>query len=422
MRNKRNATITAIVGTVVLVVGLWLIIRNIGVPGLPLNTLAPFGQQAWDIQNLNYWVFGVAGLIFVAVEVGILWMVARFRRNKDDVDGEGEPVQLHGNTPLEIGWTIAPALLLAVLAVFNVQTILALDDSSTDAIEVTVIGQQWWWEYRYDTNADGTPDIITATQIVIPVGRDVNFKIQSNDVIHSFWIPALNGKKDAVPGRTHGLVITAEQPGIYEGQCTEYCGLSHGVMRMQVKALPQAEYDKWVTAMTTPPESPESELAKAGEALFVGQCARCHEVNGLNPDSKEPFTYAELPSPNYGKDVNSSLSSKQRAQPDPPDDAPDLRRQPPGPVRGQGVHRGGGGAGRRTEHQQPQALAAEPGGGQADGSAEQPGHAQPPALGAADRPARRLPGDTQVTAGPRTEKERTHGTDRGAPTARAHHG
>jgi len=310
MRNKRNATITAIVGTVVLVVGLWLIIRNIGVPGLPLNTLAPFGQQAWDIQNLNYWVFGVAGLIFVAVEVGILWMVARFRRNKDDVDGEGEPVQLHGNTPLEIGWTIAPALLLAVLAVFNVQTILALDDSSSDAIEVTVIGQQWWWEYRYDTNADGAPDIITATQAVIPVGRDVNFKIQSNDVIHSFWIPALNGKKDAVPGRTHGLVITAEQPGIYEGQCTEYCGLSHGVMRMQVKALPQAEYDKWVTAMTTPPESPESELAKAGEALFVGQCARCHEVNGLNPDSKEPFTYAELPSPNYGDDVNSSLSSK----------------------------------------------------------------------------------------------------------------
>ena len=212
--------------------------------------------------------------------------------------------------PLEIGWTIAPALLLAVLAVFNVQTILDLDDSSSDAIEVTVIGQQWWWEYRYDTDADGTPDIITANQAVIPVGRDVNFKIQSNDVIHSFWIPALNGKKDAVPGRTHGLVITAEQPGIYEGQCTEYCGLSHGVMRMQVKALPQAEYDKWVTAMTTPPESPESELAKAGEALFVGQCARCHEVNGLNPDSKEPFTYAELPSPNYGEDVNSSLSSK----------------------------------------------------------------------------------------------------------------
>jgi cytochrome c oxidase subunit 2 len=309
MRNKRNATITAIVGTIVLVVGLWLIVRNIGVPGLPLNTLAPFGVQSWDIQNLNYWVFGVAGLIFVAVEVGILWMTARFRRNKDDVDGEGEPVQLHGNTPLEIGWTIAPALLLAVLAVFNVQTILALDDSSPDAIEVTVIGQQWWWEYRYDTNADGTPDIITATQAVIPVGRDVNFTIQSNDVIHSFWIPAINGKKDAVPGRTHELVLTAEQPGIYEGQCTEYCGLSHGVMRMQVKALPQAGYDEWVKAMTTPPESPEGELAKAGEALFVGQCARCHEVNGLNPDSKEPFTYAELPSPDYGKDVNISLSS-----------------------------------------------------------------------------------------------------------------
>jgi cytochrome c oxidase subunit 2 len=310
MRNKRNATIAAVIGFVILVLGMWLIVRNIGDPvGHPLNTLAPRGRQSQDIQNLVIPVFIVAGLVFLAVEVGIIWMVARFRRNKDDVDGEDEPVQRHGNTPLEIGWTIVPALILAVLAVFNVQTILALDDSSKDAIEVTVVGQQWWWEYRYDTNADGTPDIITATQMVIPVGRDVNVKIQSNDVIHSFWIPALNGKKDAVPGRTHGLVFTADKPGIYQGQCTEYCGLSHGVMRMQVKALKPADYQKWLQRMTTPPEQPTKALAKAGQALFVGQCARCHQVNGLNPDSKEPYTYAKLPNPDYGKSVNISLSS-----------------------------------------------------------------------------------------------------------------
>jgi len=310
MRNKRNATIAAVVGAVVLVLGLWLIVRNIGSPiGHPLNTLAPRARQSQDIQNLVIPVFLVAGVVFLAVEVGIIWMVARFRRHKDDVDGEDEPVQTHGNTPLEIGWTIVPALILAVLAVFNVQTILALDDTSKDAVEVTVVGQQWWWEYRYDTNSDGTTDIITATQMVIPAGRDVNVKIQSNDVIHSFWIPALNGKKDAVPGRTHGLVFTADKPGIYQGQCTEFCGLSHGVMRMQVKALKPADYATWVKRMTTPPDQPSSPLATAGQALFVGQCARCHEVNGMDPNSKEPFTYSKVPDPDYGKSVNISLSS-----------------------------------------------------------------------------------------------------------------
>ena len=310
MRNKRNATIAAITTLVVLVVGLWLIVRNIGDPGgHPLNTLAPRGRQSWDIQNLVVPVFIVAGLVFLAVEVGVVWMAVRFKRNKDDKDGVGEPTQTHGNTPLEIGWTIVPALILAVLAVFNVQTILALDDTSNDAIEVTVIGQQWWWEYRYDTDADGTPDIITATQMVIPVDRDVNVKIQSNDVIHSFWIPAINGKKDAVPGRTHELVFTAEEPGIYQGQCTEFCGLSHGVMRMQVKALKQADYDTWVKQMTTPPEQPTAELAKQGQELFIGQCARCHEINGLRPDSTKPYEYSELPNPNYGKSVDISLSA-----------------------------------------------------------------------------------------------------------------
>jgi cytochrome c oxidase subunit 2 len=207
-------------------------------------------------------------------------------------------------------WTIAPAILLAIIVVPTIATIFSLAEKPANPIKVTVIGQQWWWEYRYDTNADGTPDIITATQMVIPVGRDVDVKIQSNDVIHSFWIPALNGKKDAVPGRTHGLVFTAEKTGIYEGQCTEYCGLSHGVMRMQVKVLSAKDYQKWLTRMSTPPDQPTKALAKAGQALFVGQCARCHEVNGLNPQSTEPYTYNKLPNPNYGKDVKTSLSSK----------------------------------------------------------------------------------------------------------------
>lgn len=311
MRNKQRATITALAAAVLIMFGFWLLLRNIGQSaGHPLNTLAPQGQQSGYIQNLVIPVFAVAGVVFVLVEVGVLWMAVRFRRNRDDVDGVDEPTQTHGNTPLEIGWTIAPAVLLAVLAVLNVQTLLKIDDHKADAMEVTVVGQQWWWEYRYDFNGDSQPEIITATQMVIPAGKDVVVKIQSNDVIHSFWIPALNGKKDAVPGRTHQLVFNADTPGIFEGQCTEFCGLSHGVMRMQVKALPEAEFAKWKAAMVAPPREPSTALEKEGQALFVGQCARCHQINGLFPNSTEPYTYRAMPDANYGKDVNSSLASK----------------------------------------------------------------------------------------------------------------
>lgn len=310
MPRKQKATVVALIGAVVLLAGLWLIIRSIGTPTKPLNTLAPFGQQSQDIQNLTIPVFAVAGVIFMLVLVAMIWMVVRFRSPDGAVEGDDEPTQTHGNTPLEIGWTVVPAVLLAVLAILNVQTLLKLDDVGADPLEVTVVGQQWWWEYRYDLDGDQTPEIITATQMAMPAGRDVTVKIQSNDVIHSFWIPALNGKKDAVPGRTHELAFNSDTPGIYEGQCTEFCGLSHGVMRMQIKVLPPEEFDLWTASMLKPPEQPSSAAASRGEALFVGQCARCHEVNGLNPNSTEPYSYAAKPSPNYGVEVDSSLSSK----------------------------------------------------------------------------------------------------------------
>jgi cytochrome c oxidase subunit 2 len=315
MRNKRNATIAAVISAVVFIVCGWLILRGgTSLETFPLNTLKPKGDKAEMIFDLVLWVFGIAALIFLLVEVGIVWMIYRFRRDprdksKEAPQGDAEPVQLHGNPSLEIAWTIVPALILAVLAVFNVQTILKVDDVADDALEVTVIGQQWWWEYRYDTNDDGVVDIITANQLVMPAGRDVDLTIQSNDVIHSFWIPALNGKKDAVPGRSHSLVLQAWEPGIFEGQCTEFCGLSHGVMRMQVKALSAEDYAEWVELMTATPAQPTTAEAEAGQELFVQQCASCHQVNGVEPGATT-VEYAELPNPAYGEAVDSPLLSK----------------------------------------------------------------------------------------------------------------
>ena len=252
--------------------------------GRPLTTLSPKGPQAQKIDNLVTPVFAVAGVVFVLVNAAVIFMVWRFRRRRDDVDGVDEPVQMHGNPRLEWAWTILPAILLLGLAVGNVKTLWSLEERDANPLKVEVIGQQWWWEFRYDTNNDGTPDIITANQMVIPAGRQVALTIRSNDVIHSFWIPSLNGKKDAVPGRSNPWSLEADKPGIYDGQCTEFCGLSHGYMRMQVKALSTADYDAWVTAQSAPAAEPAATNtdAVAGRAVFKAQCAQCHQVNGYD--------------------------------------------------------------------------------------------------------------------------------------------
>ncbi len=252
----------------------------------PLTTLSPKGQQADTIHTLVKPIFAIAGVVFVVVQVMVVVIVIKFRRRRGEEHGENDPVQIHGNTPLELTWTALPAILLAGLAVLNVQTIFKLEQRVPDAIHVEVYGQQWWWEYRYDVDLDGQPDIITANQMVVPAGRQVELNIRSRDVIHSFWIPALNGKMDASPGSTHFMAINANKPGIYEGQCTEFCGLSHGYMRMEVKALTPADYDQWVTDQTASPAEPGNKLAEEGRTAFLSQCAYCHQVNGLTAEGE----------------------------------------------------------------------------------------------------------------------------------------
>lgn len=244
----------------------------------PLDTLQPKGPESRTIDHLVKPVFLIAGIVFVLVEVGVLALVWKFRKRKDD-DGS-LPGQVHGNFKLEIGWTILPAILLVAVGGASVLTILDLDDRPADAMEVTVIGQQWWWEYRYDVDQDGTDDIVTANDLVIPAGEPVNLTITSRDVIHSFWIPALNGKRDAVPGREHPLLIEADEPGVYRGQCTEFCGLSHGYMRMRVVALSPADYADWAANQQQPAAAPTDELALEGREVFRTTCSQCHRVRG----------------------------------------------------------------------------------------------------------------------------------------------
>ena len=255
----------------------------------PQTTLEPKGPIARSIDSLWDGVFIVAVVVFIIVEFGTLALVIRFRRRKDDTDDD-LPAQTHGNFKLEIAWTIVPAVMLAVVGFFTLRTLFEINDFDEEALTVKVTGQQWWWEYSYDTDGDGEfteEDVVTANDLVVPAGVDVNLDIGSNDVIHSFWIPALNGKKDAVPGSIHELAINADEPGTYVGQCTEFCGLSHGYMRQRVIALTPDEFDDWLANQEDDAQMPSEEEAAAGAELFTTQCSGCHLARGINDEEFE---------------------------------------------------------------------------------------------------------------------------------------
>ena len=251
----------------------------------PLDTLEPEGPQAQLIDDLARPVFLIAAAVFVLVQGGILFLAWRYRARKDD-DGSLPP-QLHGNFKLEIGWTILPALLLAGVGAASVLTLLDLEEEAPNSMHITVVGQQWWWEYQYDVDDDGEADIFTANDLVIPAGQPIALTIQSRDVIHSFWIPALNGKRDAVPGRESPLQMQADEPGVFRGQCTEFCGLSHAYMRMRVVALPEDEYEEWQANQLEGAAVPPGEEAKEGMELFRTTCSQCHVARG--PGGNEAF-------------------------------------------------------------------------------------------------------------------------------------
>lgn len=287
---RRHSRIVRVLGiivfTIVTVLFAALIVNAFMNGGKPLTTLAPKGKYAQDIQNLIIPVFAIAGVVFLLVMAATLFISWKFRE-KDEDDPDEFPEQVHGRTVLEIGWTILPALILAGVAVGTVITILELNKKPEDAIHVEVTGQQWWWQYKYDVNNDGNydgpEDITTATELVIPAGREIALTTASNDVIHSFWIPGLNGKKDAVPGITSPLNMQADQPGIYRGQCTEFCGLSHANMRMLVRAVPTGDFDRWVAnQLKDHAAQPASAEAQEGRKVWESLCAQCHVIDGIN--------------------------------------------------------------------------------------------------------------------------------------------
>jgi len=210
----------------------------------PQNTFAPKGYPADKQRDLFMLVMWPAVVILILVEGAIVVALWRFRRRRNSE----RPKQLHGNPRLELAWTIAPALLLASLAVPTLATIADLaENPGPNALQVDVIARQWSWEFRYPDLKDskGQP-ISSLNELHIPVDRKIHASVVSNDIIHSFWIPRLGGKIDAVPGRTNHLTFSAYEADTYAGECAEFCGLGHALMKLTVVAQPQDEFDAWV--------------------------------------------------------------------------------------------------------------------------------------------------------------------------------
>jgi cytochrome c oxidase subunit 2 len=254
----------------------------------PQDTFQPKGSNSQMIDDLARPVFYIAGVVGVVVFGVIGWVLFRYRDR-----GQAIPEQTHGKPALEIALTILPALILIGVAIPTVGVIMALDESDDTECIVNVTGQQWWWEFDYPVQ-DGCggieAPIITSGQMVIPADTNVLIRGTSRDVIHSFWIPALNGKRDMVPGRIHTLRMQAYEPGIYAGQCAEFCGLSHANMRMEVAALSDGDFETWKANQLEDYTSPAvGSLAAVGEQTFIANCARCHQINGMKEDEGNPI-------------------------------------------------------------------------------------------------------------------------------------
>jgi cytochrome c oxidase subunit 2 len=237
-----------------------------------IRPISDFGRQTQAIyETVFWWTLG----IFVVVELLLVFALWRYRRRGDDLE---VPEQVHGHTWLEIGWTLAPAVILLVIAIPTMSAVFRQQaPAPSDALQVTAVGHQWWWEFVY-------PDLgfTTANELHVPRGRTVNLTLTSGDVIHAFWIPRLGGKRDLNPGSENTIVFTADSVGVYDGQCAEFCGTSHANMRMKLFVDEPSEFEAWASTQSQPAR-PDS----AGYQTFLASgCAACHAIDGTPAQGK----------------------------------------------------------------------------------------------------------------------------------------
>ena len=253
------------------------------------NALEPHGVQALAIHDLWRLTLLVCTLVFAAVLSAFLYAIWRAPRSKEqtapDVAVLDQP-EPKLRRPVVIGVAVSSVLLLVLIVADFVTERRLAHLPLKDAVRIEVTGHLWWWGVRY---LDDEPSRMfnTANEIHVPAGKPVILKLNSADVIHSFWAPSLHGKKDLIPGRTSLLHFRADKPGVYRGQCAEFCGFEHALMAFTVVADPPAQYEAWAARQRQPAPAPATELQKQGLAVFMrSTCAMCHAIAGTEAGAR----------------------------------------------------------------------------------------------------------------------------------------
>jgi cytochrome c oxidase subunit 2 len=246
----------------------------------PMSYMRTFGPAGDPATQLG-WGLGIVSIVVVLVITGLL-LTAILRRRARDADPRALAVQSDegGLRWLYIGVGVSTVVLVAC-AVWTMFTVAAVAMPARTDLTLQVTASQWWWSVRYQ-NTEPDRIFTTANEIHIPVGRPVRIELKSQDVIHSFWIPRLGGKMDVIPGQTNVTWLQADQPGVYRGQCGEYCGAQHAHMAMYVVADTPQDYAKWVSEQLRDAAVPASEPVRRGKLAFVANCAACHAVRGTD--------------------------------------------------------------------------------------------------------------------------------------------
>jgi cytochrome c oxidase subunit 2 len=243
----------------------------------PQTTFAPVTEYAHRQDWLFKYVLVLGVVVGVLVFLAMAYVLLRFRHRP----GGPEPRQTHGNTTLELTWTLIPAVILAFIAVPTVKNIFATQPPiPANALRVTVVGKQWWWQFKYAVNG-GKDTVTTANEIHVPVGQPVALVLKSDNVLHSFWVPQMGGKRDLVPNHDNHLVFTPLEPGVYYGQCAEFCGDSHALMRMRLIAHTPADFQRWLQNEASPAVEPTDSAVALGRQLVTTKpCVGCHTIKG----------------------------------------------------------------------------------------------------------------------------------------------
>ncbi len=300
---------------------------QVQVPGVAehrvANIFKPLASPAAAEHNIALLTLAITAVIFVVVGVLIVFTIVRFRRRTDD-ESRQEPAQVYGSNQIEAAWTVIPILIVFVLIGVSARVIASIQNASPppSTLKITLIGHQWWWEVVY-------PDygIVTANEIHVPTSPDgktaTYLRLESMDVIHSFWVPQLAGKTDLIPNRTNYTWIDPRQPGVYIGNCAEYCGTQHANMLLRVIAESPSDFKTWAADQQKPAaDNPQVGDAKAAFGSLA--CVNCHTIKGtpsigkFGPDLTHLMSRQTLAAgvlTNNAKDLRAWVNDPQQAKP-----------------------------------------------------------------------------------------------------------